>query len=198
MAALFEYLPLILFFLVYKMIDIFWATGVLVGISLLQIAYQYFTKGKISTKTWVFCVIALFLGGMTIIFQDEQYIMWKTTAIYGLLATALIISRFIFNKNLVKAALLSMLKTAAEKQGEKELKVDVPKSVYEKLNTIWFVFLISIAILNLYVAYNFSLDFWVNFKVFGLAIATFIAVLLTVFRIFEYLPDGFQEQENKK
>ena len=69
-----------------------------------------------------------------------------------------------------------MLKTAAEKQGEKELKVDVPKSVYEKLNTIWFVFLISIAVLNLYVAYNFSLDFWVNFKVFGLAIATFIAV----------------------
>ena len=163
MTALFEYLPLILFFLVYKMVDIFWATAVLVGISLLQIAYQYFTKGKISTKAWVFCVIALFLGGMTIIFQDEQYIMWKTTAIYGLLATALIISRFIFNKNLVKAALLSMLKTAAEKQGEKELKVDVPKSVYEKLNTIWFVFLISIAVLNLYVAYNFSLDFWVNF-----------------------------------
>tara|TARA_Y100000034_G_scaffold115415_1_gene152526 strand:+ start:427 stop:969 length:543 start_codon:yes stop_codon:yes gene_type:complete len=180
------------------MVDIFWATAVLVGISLLQIAYQYFAKGKISTKTWVFYVIALFLGGMTIIFQDEQYIMWKTTAIYGLLAAALVISRFIFNKNLVKTALLGMLKTAAEKQGEKELKIDVPKPVYEKLNTIWFVFLISIAALNLYVAYNFSLDFWVNFKVFGLAIATFIAVLLTIFQVFKYLPDGFQEQANKK
>jgi len=197
MTALFEYFPLILFFLVYKFVDIFWATAVLIGVSLLSMSFQFLFYKKISLKSVLFFTIALLLGGMTILFQDEQFIKWKTTAIYGALAISLVVSRYLFNKNLVKVALLSMLRATAEKQGKRELNLDIPRYVFEQLNRNWFIFLASIAFLNLYVAYNFSLDFWVNFKVFGLAAITFFAILFTLFSIFKYLPDGFEEEEKK-
>ena len=197
MTALFEYFPLILFFLVYKFVDIFWATAVLIGVSLLSMSFQFLFYKKISLKSVLFFTIALLLGGMTILFQDEQFIKWKTTAIYGALAISLVVSRYLLNKNLVKVALLSMLRATAEKQGKRELNLDIPRYVFEQLNRNWFIFLASIAFLNLYVAYNFSLDFWVNFKVFGLAAITFFAILFTLFSIFKYLPDGFEEEEKK-
>lgn len=189
MATLIEYLPLIVFFLVYKFADIFWATGVLVLLSLIQISHQYVTSKQVSTKNWLFFGLALVLGTLTILFQDEQFIKWKATIIYAVLAMSLLVARYFFHKNLVEKALLGILKNASEKQGEKEFKLEVPRPIYEQLNLIWAGLLAAIAALNIYIAYNFSLDVWVNFKVFGLMAITFVALLFTLFRVFKYLPD---------
>ncbi|MBD1581657.1 inner membrane-spanning protein YciB [Pseudoalteromonas sp. S16_S37] len=191
MATLLEYLPLILFFAVYKFVDIYWATGVLIASSVIQLAYHYFHSGKIATRHWVFFAIALVLGGMTILFQDEHFIMWKATVIYALLSLSLLVSRYFFKKNLVEKALLGLLKSVNEKEQGKssELDVPLPKSVCEQLNIMWMILLAFISALNLYVAYNFSLDTWVNFKVFGLMGITFVAILITMARIYKYLPD---------
>ncbi|CAH9051974.1 putative intracellular septation protein A [Pseudoalteromonas holothuriae] len=191
MAALLEYLPLILFFAVYKFVDIYWATGVLIIASIIQLGFYYLQSGHIATRHWVFFVIALVLGGMTVLFQNEHFIMWKATVIYALLALSLLISRYIFNKNLVEKTLLGLLNTVNEKENGRgsQLEITIPESICEQLNMMWMVFLAFISVLNLYVAYNFSLDTWVNFKVFGLMGITFLAILATMVRIYKYLPD---------
>ncbi|BBN81311.1 putative intracellular septation protein A [Pseudoalteromonas sp. A25] len=191
MATLLEYLPLILFFAVYKFVDIYWATGILIASSAIQLVYHFFHNGKIAKRHWVFFAIALVLGGMTILFQDEHFIMFKATVIYALLSLSLIVSRYFYKKNLVEAALLGLLKSVNEKEQGKgaEFNFSIPKSVCEQLNIMWTALLAFIAVLNLYVAYNFSLDTWVNFKVFGLMGITFTAILATMARIYKYLPN---------
>ena len=190
MATLIEYIPLILFFAVYKLVDIYWATGVLVIASGIQIAFAYFKDGSVPKRHWVFFAIALVLGTMTILFRDEHFIQWKATFIYGILSLALLISRFIFKKNLVQKALTGLLKSVSEKQGDSgDVSIEVPQKIWEQLNAFWIVLFAIIAALNIYVAYNFSLDFWVNFKVFGLIGITFVAIIMTLVRIFPYFPD---------
>ncbi|MEO2279196.1 inner membrane-spanning protein YciB [Pseudoalteromonas pernae] len=190
MATLIEYIPLILFFAVYKLVDIYWATGILVVASAIQIAYAYFKEGSVPKRHYIFFAIALVLGTMTILFRDEHFIQWKATFIYAILALSLLVSRFIFKKNLVEKALTGLLKSVSEKQGESgNADIEVPNKIWEQLNAFWVVLFAVIAALNIYVAYNFSLDFWVNFKVFGLIGITFVAIIFTIARIYPYFPD---------
>ncbi|AOT08953.1 inner membrane-spanning protein YciB [Pseudoalteromonas luteoviolacea] len=201
MAFIVEYLPLILFFLVYKFMDIFWATGILIVASLIQMAWQYFKEGAISQRHWIFFAIALLLGGLTILFQDEQFIMWKATIIYAALAITLLVSHHVLGKNLTQKALLGVLNSAMKqmhqtdqsnnKQSKQQRAEDlpIPDSLFVQLNLAWSALFFIIAILNLIVAYTFSLDFWVNFKVFGLMAITFIAVMLTIAKVSKYLPE---------
>ncbi|WP_278404153.1 inner membrane-spanning protein YciB [Pseudoalteromonas ruthenica] len=190
MSTLIEYIPLILFFAVYKLVDIYWATGVLIGTSGLQLAYGYFKEGHIAKRHWVFFTIALVLGTMTILFRDEHFIQWKATFIYALLALVLLAARLFFKKNLVQKALTGLLKSVEEKQGgEQGQEITVPERIWEQLNIFWVILFAVIAVLNIYVAYNFSLDFWVNFKVFGLIGITFVAIIATIMRLYPYFPE---------
>ncbi|MCF6441144.1 septation protein IspZ [Pseudoalteromonas luteoviolacea] len=201
MAFIVEYLPLILFFLVYKFMDIFWATGVLIVASLIQMAWQYFKEGAISQRHWIFFAIALLLGGLTILFQDEQFIMWKATIIYAALGSTLLVSHHMLGKNLTKKALLGILNSAMKQmqhaeqsdnkvpKRQKAEELPIPETLFAQLNLAWSALFFVIAILNLIVAYTFSLDFWVNFKVFGLMAITFIAVMLTIAKVSKYLPE---------
>ncbi|WP_440055860.1 inner membrane-spanning protein YciB [Pseudoalteromonas sp. T1lg65] len=188
MTAIIEYLPLILFFAVYKFADIFWATGVLILASLIQMTHQYIKHKKVSRRHWVFFAVAVVLGGLTIAFQDEHYIMWKATIVYGLTGAALLVSRYFFNKNLVKSALEGVLKQVAEKENA-ELAIELPEKDCDQLNLFWAGLLFFISGLNLYIAYNFSLDFWVNFKVFGFITITFLAIIYTLFKVHKYFPE---------
>ncbi len=185
MIALLEYLPLILFFVVYKFVDIFWATGVLIVAAILQLGWALFVTKKVTTKNWVLFIIAAGLGSLTILFRDESFIQWKATIIYSALALALVISRFVFSKNLIQ----SMLTSLFEEQNTGKGKIDVPHSVWEKLNWFWVVILISVAIANIMVAQHFDLDTWVNFKVIGITAISFVALVITMVSIFKYLPE---------
>ncbi|SFD25863.1 inner membrane-spanning protein YciB [Pseudoalteromonas denitrificans] len=192
MHALIEYIPLILFFATFKLVDIFWATGVLIGTSTLQVAFYYFKDGKVATKTWVFFGIALVLGSMTLIFHDEAFIKWKATVIYFAFFLTLLVSRYLLKKNLMEKMLTSILKNASDTEQE----LNIPKTLWDKINLMWAAITLFISVLNIYIAYNFSLDFWVNFKVFGLMGITFVFIFITIMMLFKYLPE--EEPEKKK
>lgn len=192
MLALFEYAPLILFFILYKTMDIFWATGVLISASILQIAYYFFIEKKVATKHWVLFGLAVGLGSLTILFQDEQFIKWKATVVYAGFATILLASRYVFKKNLM-AKMLGSILASTNDTGQ---KIEVPEPLWDKINLLWSAFLYLIAAVNIYVAYAFSLDFWVNFKVFGITAATFIALIVTIAMLYQYLPDD-EEQKSE-
>lgn len=170
----FEYVPLVLFFAVYKFFDIYWATASLIITSALHILYFIIKKEKVPTKNWAFFALLAVFGGLTIFFHDDTFLKWKVTIINGIFAMVLIISQYVFNKNLIKQFL-----------GE---SISLPDLIWAKLNLSWAVFFTFCAILNIYIAFNFSQDVWVNFKVFGLMGLTLLFTVISIMSIFKYMP----------
>jgi len=187
MHALLEYLPLIIFFIFYKFADLYWATGSLIVTSALQILYYVYKKQPIPKRNWIFFGLIAVFGGLTIFFHDDAFIKWKVTIINGIFAIALIVSKQLFNKNLIK-----------EMMGE---ALPLPENIWTRLNLAWATFFISCAILNIYIAYNFSQETWVNFKVFGLMGLTFVFAISTVLAVYKHLPEDEKtvtpSEENK-
>ena len=154
MKFLFDIFPVVLFFIAYKLADIYVATAVAIAATFMQIGWVWLRRRKVDTMLWVSLVIIVVFGGATLALQDETFIKWKPTVLYWLFGVALVIADRVFGKNLIRAMM-----TGAQ--------IDLPETVWTKLNLSWCLFFIVMGILNLYVAYSFSTDTWVNFKLFG-------------------------------
>ncbi|MFC6440392.1 septation protein A [Bowmanella sp. JS7-9] len=173
MAALLEFLPLLIFFVVYKMQDIFWATGALMAATLLQLLITYFMHKKIEKKQWIFFAMVVAFGALTLAFRDKTFIMWKPTAVYALFAIVLLGS-------------LIMKKPIMEQMmGE---VVSLPHAVWVRITAAWGLFFIGAAIANVYVAHHMSEDDWVNFKVFWMTGFSMGFMILTIAYLYRYLP----------
>ncbi|KFB71074.1 MAG: septation protein A [Candidatus Accumulibacter phosphatis] len=153
MKFLFDLLPVILFFVAYKVFDIYVATGVAMAASFAQIGWLWFKGRKIDTMLWVSLVVITVFGGMTLLLQDETFIKWKPTVLYWAFAAALLGGTLFFRKNLMRTLLAEQM--------------DLPEAAWTRLNWSWVGFFIFMGIANLFVAFNFSTDDWVNFKLFG-------------------------------
>lgn len=153
MKFLFDLFPVILFFIAFKFAGIYAATGVAIVATFAQIGWLWFKGRKIETMLWVSLGIVTVFGGMTLIFQDETFIKWKPTVLYWAFASALIGGMLFFKKNLMRTLLTEQMK--------------LPEAVWNQLNWSWAGFFVFMGIANLAVAFNFSTDDWVNFKLFG-------------------------------
>lgn len=137
-----------------KQLPILLATGVVIVATMLQIAWVWLRHGKVDTMLWVSLGLISLLGGATLLLQDATFIKWKPTALYWVFAVVLAVSHWLFKKNLIR----SMMEQA---------QMELPESVWAKLNYSWIGFFVLMGVLNLYVAYNYSLATWVDFKLFG-------------------------------
>jgi intracellular septation protein len=153
MKFLFDLLPVILFFVAFKVADIYVATGVAIATSVLQVAWLKLRRRRVEPMLWASLAIIVVFGGATLFLQDETFIKWKPTVLYWLFAAVLAVSTFAFGKNLIQAMLSA--------------QVELPAPVWARLNLSWIVFFLLMGALNLYVAFTFSTDLWVNFKLFG-------------------------------
>ncbi|MGZ5582384.1 MAG: septation protein A [Usitatibacter sp.] len=152
MKFLFDFFPVILFFVAFKLSDIFVATAVAIAASVAQIGWVLARRRKVTGMQWVSLVIIIVFGGATLLLRDETFIKWKPTVLYWL-AGAAVLGGLAFKQNLVKAVI---------SEG-----IELPAAVWTKLCVAWGVFFLFKGTLNLWVAYNFSTDVWVNFKLFG-------------------------------
>lgn len=175
MKLLFDTFPVILFFIAFKLYGIFVATAVAMGTSFLQIGYLWYRGRKIDTMLWVSLAVIMIAGGATLLFANETFIKWKPTILYWLFAAALIVSTLFFRKNLVRSMM--------------EHQVTLPDEVWTRLLASWVIFFAVMGILNLYVAYNFSTDAWVNFKLFGGIGLMLVFVLLQALMLARYMHD---------
>jgi intracellular septation protein len=182
MHAIFEYIPLVIFFIFYKFADIYWATGSLIVTAALQIAYFLIKKQPVPKKNWVFFGLIAVFGGLTIFLHDDTFLKWKVTIINGFFAIALIVSQKFFNKNIIKEFL-----------GE---ALTLPEPIWNRVNLSWAIFFVLCGVLNWYVAFNFSQDTWVNFKVFGLTGLTFVFAIGSVLSLYKYMPQDEDETKN--
>jgi intracellular septation protein len=153
MKFLFDLFPVLLFFAAFKLFDIYIATAVAIAGTFLQIGWLKWKRRKVDTMMWVTLIIIVVFGGATLVLHDETFIKWKPTVLYWLFAAALGGAELLFRKNLIRATL-----------GE---QVRLPDSVWTRLNWSWAGFFVFMGAVNLYVAFNFSTDTWVSFKLFG-------------------------------
>ena len=153
MKFLFDLFPVILFFIAFKIYGIFVATAVAIAGTFLQIGWVWFRHRKIDTMLWVSLVIVTVFGGATLLLQDETFIKWKPTVLYWLFAAVLAGGELFLRRNLIRTLL-----------GE---QLQLPDRAWRTLNRSWTGFFAFMGAANLFVAYRFSTDAWVNFKLFG-------------------------------
>lgn len=179
MKILFDLFPVILFFLVFKFFGVYAATATAIAATIAQVAWVKYRHGKVDTMLWVSLGIIVVFGGATLLLHDESFIKWKPTVLYWFFASALLFSRPLFGKNLMRSLL--------------QEKMTLPDPVWNQLNLAWSGFFVVLGFVNLYVAFNYTLDTWVNFKLFGATSMMFIFILLQAAVLSKYI-----EEDNKE
>ncbi len=175
MKLLFDLFPVILFFIAFKVFNVYVATGTAIVATIAQIGWVKWRHGKVDTMLWVsFAIIAVF-GGATLILHDETFIKFKPTILYWVFALILLGSNLLLKKNLMRTLL-------------KE-KMTLPTKVWNHVNLSWSLFFVLLGVVNLYVAFNFSTDAWVNFKLFGATGMMLVFVLLQAMALSKYMQE---------
>jgi len=183
MKLLFDLFPVILFFIAYKLggsfpheagqlasswlggliaggtvseaqAPILLATAVAIVASLAQVGWLLARGRRVEPMLWVSVAVIVVFGGATIWLNDETFIKWKPSILYLLFAGSLLAGRLFWQRNFVRSLL-----------GQ---QIELPEPVWERLLWVWSGFFALLAAANLFVAYKYSTDTWVNFKLFGL------------------------------
>ena len=129
------------------------STVVVIIATAVQVIWLVSRGKKVDMMLWVSLALVVVLGGATIWFHNENFIKWKPSVLYWTMALALWASATVFGKNL-------LLKLMGE-------QIKLPAAIWVRLNWLWCGFFTAMGVINLYVAYNFSTDVWVNYKLFG-------------------------------
>jgi len=168
MQVLFELLPLVLFLGAYLYKGIYFAIGVLMVAMPIGFVIKYVRTKKVDKMYMWSTLFLLVFGAAALYFRNADFIFWKPTAFYWAVSIAFLLSLWIGEKPLVRRFL--------EIGGELPTERIVPAD-WRRLNLVWVVFFAAMGIANIYVAYNYSEQFWVNFKVFGLLALTVVFML---------------------
>ncbi|WP_332878605.1 septation protein A [Massilia sp. S19_KUP03_FR1] len=204
---LFDYIPLILFFLVYKVAGmhpeasyalaqsflgplvagtgllpdqgpIMLATVVVIVATVCQILYLKLRGQKVDAMLWVTASIIVIMGSLTIYLHDENFIKWKPTILYWVMALMLAFTQFVLNKNMMRQVM--------------EQQIKLPEPIWARLGLAWIVFFTVIGAINLvvaYVIYAGNLDAWVNFKVYGITALFFVFIIGQSFMLGKYMEE---------
>lgn len=164
MQLLYDLLPIICFFIVFKFAGVYAATAAAMIISLIQVIFYRIRHGKFEKMQVITLVLIIVLGGATLILHNPIFIKWKPTAINWVFALVFLGSHFIGKKPLIRYVM--------------EQKVSLPDEVWTRLNLSWVVFFFLMGLANLYVIYHFSTNAWVNFKLFGMLGCTLVFIFL--------------------
>jgi intracellular septation protein len=174
MKFLFDLFPVILFFVAFKAYDIYVATAVAIAATFVQVGWLKLRGKRVEPMLWASLAIIGVFGGATLVLQDETFIKWKPTVLYWLFGAVLAGAGF-FGRNLIRVMLSD--------------QVQLPAPVWRRLNWSWIGFFVFMGALNLYVAYNFSTDQWVNFKLFGGMGLMLLFVLAQALVLAKYVED---------
>ena len=196
MKLLIDFLPIVIFFLVYKsapefielispmlstgQVDylkslepIILATAVLIPATALQIVYTRMTTGKFEKMHLITLALVIVMGGATVMLQDKTFIQWKPTVVNWLFAVGFLGTHWITGKTLLERMMGQNL--------------TLPAPVWVQLNYAWSAFFVFSGLANLYVAYNFEEDVWVNFKLFGLMGLTIVFIIAQSLYLYRYI-----------
>lgn len=153
MKLILDFLPILLFFVAYKLTDIYTATAVLMAATVLQMAVIYWRERRLQPMQKATLVLILVFGALTLGLHDDRFIKWKPTVLYSAMAVALAVALWAYKKNFLQLLLGSQLQ--------------LPTHIWMRLNVAWVGYCVFMAVLNGYVAAYFTTEAWVNFKLWG-------------------------------
>ncbi len=164
MQLLFDFFPVIAFFVAYKLADIYVATGVIIVAVVIQVAVQWARHRKVSPMTLISGALVLVFGTITLLVHDKTFIQWKPTVLNWLFGAGFLVSQFFGEQPVIQRLMGANL--------------TLERPVWIKLNLMWVAFFFLMGALNLYVAFSFEESTWVNFKLFGMLGLTMVFALL--------------------
>lgn len=177
MKLFFDFLPIVLFFVAYKLgggiysfngetyqvEGIYAATAVMIAATLFQVSYTWLRHRRIERAHIVTLILVVVLGSLTLWLQNPDFIKWKPTAVNWLFALVFTGAYLFTDKSLLERMMAE--------------HIQLPVKVWARLNLAWIVFFIGSGVANLYVAFNFDEATWVNFKLFGMLGLTLVFVI---------------------
>jgi len=173
MKFLFDLFPIILFFVAYKMYDIYVATAVAIAAAFVQTGLFWLKTRRFEKMHVITLGILIVFGGLTLALRDPVFIKWKPTVVNWLFAAAFVGARMFSKTSLIER----MMGHA----------ITVPAAVWDRLNWAWVLFFVAVGIINLYVAFSYSEETWVNFKLFGMMGLTLVFVFAQAFYLGRYM-----------
>ena len=173
MKLLFDFFPILIFFLLFKLGGIYIATAAFIVTASIQIVYYWFVHRRIEKLPLLSFILGVVLGSATLFFHNELFIKWKPTVIYWVLGIVFAGSQWIGKTTLLQ----TMVGT----------KIELPKTIWFRLNLSWAVFFSLMGALNLYVAYHFNTNTWVDFKLFGMLGLTLLFVIFQGFCLSKHI-----------
>lgn len=190
MKLIFDFFPLILFFAAYHAAGIFVATGVAMAGVVAQVAWLRIRNHKIEVMHIINLVVILVFGGATIYTANDVFIRWKPTILYWTFSVILFVSQFVSEKPAIQHVMGTQM--------------ELPAHVWKKINLSFAVFTLVMGVLNLYVAFFYGAgldpqvqrDRWVDFKVFGTTILTFLFVIGLMLALSKHLNVDKDEEES--
>ncbi|OGT21432.1 MAG: septation protein A [Gammaproteobacteria bacterium RBG_16_57_12] len=173
MKILFDFFPILLFFVAYKVYDFKVATVVAMVAALVQVGAYWLKYRRVENIYLISLVLIVVLGGATLLLDNELIFKWKPTVVNWLFAVAFLGSQFIGKKTVVERLMGA--------------NIQLDPFVWTRLNLSWVAFFTAIGIANLYVAYHFETDIWVDFKLFGMLGLTVLFVIAQGFYLSRHI-----------
>ncbi len=186
MKQLLEFFPILLFFIAFKLADIYVATAVVMMATIVQVAFIWFRYRKVESMQWVTLGLVIIMGGATLYFQNALFIKWKFSVIEWLFGLIFLGSHFIGKKPLFERMMSA--------------NMTLPDEVWKRINLLWALFFIAVGFLNVYVMFNYSTDDWVYFKTFVAPALMLGFIVLQMLYLYQYIPDPSElmKMESKK
>lgn len=182
MKLFFDFFPVLLFFISFKLYGIYVATGIAIVASFLQVALFWLIHRRFDKMHVITLLLILVLGGATLIFRNPVFIKWKPTGIYWVTAIVFLVSRYASQKPLIERMM--------------ESNIQLKKLIWQRLNMAWVVFFLMMGCFNIYIAYNYDTNTWVNFKFFGGLGLTILFVLIQSFYLAKHIGHGDSSTQN--
>ena len=179
MLALLDFIPLVLFFISYKIKGKFFAIGVLLVATCLQMLVSYLLQGRKLEAIQKFTLIAVVcFGSVSLYFRNEKILQWWPTFLEIGIALALLAGMHIWQKNPLKMMLGS--------------RIELPDPIWQRLAMMWIAFCLLMAALNAYIVIYQSYDQWMDFKLWSRLLWLGFAIVQAVL-IAKHMP---QTEEN--
>jgi intracellular septation protein len=181
MQLLFDFFPIVAFYIAFQIGGIFVATGTLIVAVIVQISIQWLRHRKVSRMALISAVLVLVFGGLTLWVHDEVFIKWKVTVLMSLFAVAFFLSHFVGEKPLVQRMVGDTF--------------ELTRRQWLQLSWIWIGYFALLATANLYVAYNYDTRIWVNFKLYGTLGITVAFMAFQMYWLWNRLPHDSADQK---
>lgn len=180
MQLIFEIFPIFLFFITFKLYDIYMATIVAIVATSLQVVIYRQWKKVWDRKQLATLAVFVVFGGMTLYFHDPIFVKWKPTVVFWLFSLVILGSHFFSQKPLIQR----LMESAFTEKG-----AVIPTVVWKRLNLSWAAFFCLLGTINLYVAYAYSIETWVNFKFYGISGALILFSILQAVCLMRYIQE---------